>query len=185
MDAVRLLNERGFQADGRSFIVPGAAGGGIRLRLVSSSGEAPHLVGTPFGDAVPIFGGLGGGHLVNFGQQMTYEDLLELQERMGYEDRGASADQINDLPTRTFKRRRGRGGADEAEASSSKGGAGPVGGGESSLSSDQTTCSICLEDYSHGQEIRTLPCCHSFHAQCVDKWLAKNRSCPVCKKDIC
>ncbi|KAE9589123.1 hypothetical protein Lal_00000547 [Lupinus albus] len=46
------------------------------------------------------------------------------------------------------------------------------------------TCSICLEDYCVGEKLRILPCCHKFHAVCVDSWLTSWRTfCPVCKRD--
>ncbi|CAL0320520.1 unnamed protein product [Lupinus luteus] len=46
------------------------------------------------------------------------------------------------------------------------------------------TCSICLEDYCVGEKLRILPCCHKFHAACVDSWLTSWRTfCPVCKRD--
>ncbi|XP_010550471.1 PREDICTED: receptor homology region, transmembrane domain- and RING domain-containing protein 1 [Tarenaya hassleriana] len=47
------------------------------------------------------------------------------------------------------------------------------------------TCAICLEDYRLGENLRLLPCQHSFHLSCVDSWLTKwGTSCPVCKLDI-
>ena len=46
------------------------------------------------------------------------------------------------------------------------------------------TCSICLEKYEVGQKLRTLPCLHNFHAECVDNWLGRKANCPVCKFDI-
>lgn len=48
--------------------------------------------------------------------------------------------------------------------------------------SECLTCHICLEDFQHGEELRTLPCCHSFHVGCVDVWLREKSSCcPVCR----
>jgi hypothetical protein len=34
---------------------------------------------------------------------------------------------------------------------------------------DQTTCAICFEAVI--SEIKTLPCQHKFHFQCITKWI--------------
>lgn len=47
-------------------------------------------------------------------------------------------------------------------------------------------CSICLEKFEEGDSARKLPSCgHCFHSECVDKWLTRNGSCPVCRECVC
>lgn len=50
--------------------------------------------------------------------------------------------------------------------------------------SDSNACSICLDDYQEGDQLRILPCMHTFHTDCIDNWLPRNSSCPVCKMSI-
>ncbi|ETV85189.1 hypothetical protein H257_03014 [Aphanomyces astaci] len=45
-------------------------------------------------------------------------------------------------------------------------------------------CPICLVDYTPGQELRQLPCNHRYHPPCIDEWLQKNQTCPMCKRDM-
>lgn len=50
---------------------------------------------------------------------------------------------------------------------------------------EQTTqCDICLLNYQAGDLIRTIPCFHSFHANCIDDWLMQRGTCPVCMHPI-
>jgi hypothetical protein len=42
-------------------------------------------------------------------------------------------------------------------------------------------CTICLENYKIGEYYRMLPCEHTFHKRCIDKWLFKKMSCPICR----
>ncbi|XP_020694733.1 RING-H2 finger protein ATL39-like [Dendrobium catenatum] len=48
-----------------------------------------------------------------------------------------------------------------------------------------TCCSICLVDYEEEEEaeaLRLLPeCGHLFHATCVDPWLLRRPTCPLCR----
>ena len=45
-------------------------------------------------------------------------------------------------------------------------------------------CSVCLDPLTLGQETRRLPCGHTYHRSCVDRWLLQKRKCPLCKLDI-
>lgn len=46
-------------------------------------------------------------------------------------------------------------------------------------------CTICLEEYKAGENLKVLPCQHDFHARCVDLWLTNwGTFCPVCKHDM-
>jgi hypothetical protein len=47
-----------------------------------------------------------------------------------------------------------------------------------------TQCAVCLDDFHVGEILRLLPCAHTFHRFCIDKWLEDNLDCPVCKTDI-
>lgn len=51
-------------------------------------------------------------------------------------------------------------------------------------------CVICQEAFLDGDRLRVLPCDHSFHVGCIDRWLSGSHShnecfttgCPTCKK---
>jgi hypothetical protein len=39
---------------------------------------------------------------------------------------------------------------------------------------------ICLEAVKPGDSMRTVPCLHSFHKDCIDPWLRTKSTCPIC-----
>ncbi|XP_042434307.1 E3 ubiquitin-protein ligase SDIR1-like isoform X1 [Zingiber officinale] len=49
---------------------------------------------------------------------------------------------------------------------------------------DELTCSVCLEQVNVGEIVRSLPCLHQFHANCIDPWLRQQGTCPVCKHKV-
>ncbi|KAI4299554.1 hypothetical protein L6164_033001 [Bauhinia variegata] len=53
--------------------------------------------------------------------------------------------------------------------------------GSMKASDDELTCSVCLEQVNVGDLLRSLPCLHQFHANCIDPWLRQQGTCPVCK----
>ncbi|RQM21160.1 hypothetical protein B5M09_010075 [Aphanomyces astaci] len=80
----------------------------------------------------------------------------QLQQAELNNTRGASMRLIAQLPTRVF----------EATAA------------------DGCECLVCRYNFSPGDEIRTLPCFHSYHSNCIDPWLRINKVCPVCQVSI-
>ena len=49
---------------------------------------------------------------------------------------------------------------------------------------EQDECILCLENYLPGDQLRVLGCSHAFHASCIDDWLHRSRSCPICCQSI-
>ncbi|KAI4321038.1 hypothetical protein MLD38_034461 [Melastoma candidum] len=43
-------------------------------------------------------------------------------------------------------------------------------------------CCICQEEYVSGEDIGTLDCGHEFHTGCIKQWLTYKNLCPICKK---
>ena len=42
-------------------------------------------------------------------------------------------------------------------------------------------CQICQGVLNDGDTIRTLPCMHVFHGECLEEWVEHNQHCPNCK----
>lgn len=51
-------------------------------------------------------------------------------------------------------------------------------------SEEEHECVLCLETLDEGCEMRQLLCGHMFHRQCVDEWLQRKRTCPMCQADV-
>ncbi|GMI69654.1 Arabidopsis Toxicos en Levadura 68 [Hibiscus trionum] len=47
---------------------------------------------------------------------------------------------------------------------------------------EETQCSICLGEYQEKHVLRIMPKRgHNFHLSCIDLWLRKQSTCPVCR----
>jgi len=128
--------------------------------LLAQQGDADAAIAAVV--AAESLAAFGGGHPDAADvDRMGYEELLALGERIGYAERSSKPTpwMLRRLPTRTVPQE-GRGSGEEEE------------------------CIICFEEYSPGDELRTLPCLHTFHCKCIDEWLMSDtpaaRSCPVC-----
>jgi len=103
---------------------------------------------------------------------LDHDELLELGERIGHVSRGAKQSTINELPTRKFVQKSKPVDEKTADADSKE------------SEADIMSCCICMIAFKTSEDVRTLPCLHIYHTKCIDKWLLRNRTCPICKFDI-
>jgi hypothetical protein len=47
-----------------------------------------------------------------------------------------------------------------------------------------TTCPICIDSFDDKSDIRETPCGHCFHSTCLEDWLRRARTCPLCREDL-
>ncbi|XP_059628286.1 probable E3 ubiquitin-protein ligase ZFP1 [Cornus florida] len=88
---------------------------------------------------------------------MSYEELLALEERIGNVNTGLAGDMISKCLTQTMHCS-----LDENH--------------------EEGTCSICLDEYKNEEEIGTMKKCgHNYHVVCIRKWLSMKNVCPICK----
>ncbi|KAG9160919.1 hypothetical protein Leryth_008735 [Lithospermum erythrorhizon] len=90
---------------------------------------------------------------------MSYEELLALEERIGNVCTGLSEETISSrLKQWKYNCMNTEGDAEAAEP-----------------------CCICQEKYKDGEDLGTLQCGHDFHSECIKQWLKQKNSCPICK----
>ncbi|KAJ8550886.1 hypothetical protein K7X08_000256 [Anisodus acutangulus] len=92
---------------------------------------------------------------------MSYEELLELGDRIGYVSTGLKEDEITKCVRRTKPF---------------------ISNNLSHLRTElEKNCSICQEEYEAEDEMGKLGCGHFYHMHCIKQWLMHKNSCPVCK----
>ncbi|KAL6585385.1 hypothetical protein OROMI_002029 [Orobanche minor] len=90
---------------------------------------------------------------------MSYEELLVLGERIGIVSTGLSENLISKCLTEAILCA-----SDQFE--------------------DDGRCVICLEEYKHMDDVGNLKCDHDFHVGCIKKWLSMKNWCPICKAPV-
>jgi hypothetical protein len=48
----------------------------------------------------------------------------------------------------------------------------------------ESECVICLDNISKQNNVYDLGCHHTFHKNCIDKWVHYGSTCPLCRNDI-
>jgi len=91
---------------------------------------------------------------------MTYEELLALGERIGNVSTGLTDESFAKcLKIRTYSSSTESSAADETSQK----------------------CSICQEEYEDKDDLGTLQCGHDHHTECIKQWLLQKNECPICK----
>ncbi|KAF5461227.1 hypothetical protein F2P56_021043 [Juglans regia] len=98
--------------------------------------------------------------------------LVGYNMNTGSTDRGASDDQISQLPSWRYKE------VDTKLEPCTNTHCNP------DLANEDPECCICLAKYKDKEELRQLPCSHVFHLKCVDQWLQIISCCPLCKQEL-
>ncbi|TYJ21147.1 hypothetical protein E1A91_A08G045000v1 [Gossypium mustelinum] len=49
---------------------------------------------------------------------------------------------------------------------------------------DEEDCIICLEELEVGFYASQMPCSHTFHVDCIMKWLKQSHYCPICRFEM-
>lgn len=101
-------------------------------------------------------------------EDMSYEELLALGERIGSVNTGLSEEEVTDkLKTKTYITRKTYINLEE----------------EAPIDIEAESCIICQEEYKNQEKIGTLDCGHGYHADCLKKWLIVKNVCPICKSE--
>ncbi|EPS70935.1 hypothetical protein M569_03825, partial [Genlisea aurea] len=96
---------------------------------------------------------------------MSYEELLALEERIGNVCTGLSEDAIaNNLKRWKYRLIIGIDDDDDDDEMEKA-----------------EPCCICREEYVAGEDVGKLNCGHDFHTHCIKKWLMQKNLCPICK----
>lgn len=45
-------------------------------------------------------------------------------------------------------------------------------------------CVICMNEFLFGEQLRYLPCMHTYHKECIDDWLMRSFTCPSCMEPV-
>ncbi|GLJ14106.1 hypothetical protein SUGI_0226220 [Cryptomeria japonica] len=93
---------------------------------------------------------------------MSYEELLALEDRIGSVSTGLTEETISRCMKRVIFS------SDAAVA-------------DLNTVESEVKCSVCQEEYEEGDELGRLSCDHSYHSPCIKQWLLQKNLCPICK----
>ncbi|KAF8017030.1 hypothetical protein BT93_H2283 [Corymbia citriodora subsp. variegata] len=50
--------------------------------------------------------------------------------------------------------------------------------------SGELDCAICLREVAIGDQLVRMECSHEFHRTCIEAWLRKHHTCPLCRYNL-
>ncbi|XP_077091838.1 RING finger protein 148 [Siphateles boraxobius] len=56
--------------------------------------------------------------------------------------------------------------------------------GDPEVVSEDTSCVVCTDSFTHNEQVTVLPCRHLYHKKCIEPWLLEHPTCPMCKYNI-
>ena len=86
---------------------------------------------------------------------MSYEELLALEERIGNVNNGLNDEQIKKLKRDYFDKKK-----------------------------YNDLCIICQNNFKDKEKVLVIPCKHCFHEDCIVPWLKNKKQCPFCKSEV-
>eukprot|EP01018_Ginkgo_biloba_P019899 Gb_33701 [translate_table: standard] len=119
---------------------------------------------------------------------MTYEELLALEESIGNVRVGLPDEVMELLPVSTYKRQ-------TSDDCKEKGCEPHISFDCQEQGSEQQNpdayeneeaekCVVCQENFEDGEAILTLPCKHYFHTPCITKWFRDKKICAICNTEV-
>ncbi len=86
---------------------------------------------------------------------MSYEELLALEERIGNVNNGLNDEQIKKLKRDYFDKKK-----------------------------YNDLCIICQNNFKDKEKVIVISCKHCFHEDCIVPWLKNKKQCPFCKSEV-
>lgn len=164
----------------------GSSGGGDAARAAATAGaaEAQTLALTLFALRAQAAGDPNAGALLRAAADIAagrsprdWESLLAIGDAVGAgSGAGLSGGELVSLPSFLWSGGVGGGQGCEAGDNDNNGGA--------AAKAVAAGCAICLDPFRVGDTVRPMPCCHLFHAGCVDTWLKIKAVCPDCRTSV-
>ncbi|KAJ7549996.1 hypothetical protein O6H91_07G077600 [Diphasiastrum complanatum] len=105
-------------------------------------------------------------------EDLTYEDIEDLQESIGRVYVGVPEAVISALPTHVKEKK------DVASLPTESVIQKPA------IEDEAQLCIVCIEELMGGELVMSLPCLHAFHSVCIRQWLRQSRCCPTCKYEV-